>query len=96
MNLNNFTIKSQEVIQEGFQIAQEKGNQSVETGHLLKALFLKGDGIAEFILNKVGANKIVIEQVLEKILSAYPKVSGGEQYLSSNASKAKRRPICLR
>ncbi len=88
MNLNNFTIKSQEAIQEGFLIAQEKGNQSVETGHLLKGLLLKGDSIADFIFNKVGANKQAIEQVLGKILESYPKVSGGEQYLSSDASKA--------
>ncbi len=95
MNLNNFTIKSQEVIQEGFLIAQENGNQSVETGHLLKGLLLKGNGIADFIFKKVGANGPVIEQVLEKILNSYPKVSGGEQYLSANASKAVQNALNL-
>ncbi|MGD2035086.1 MAG: AAA family ATPase, partial [Bacteroidales bacterium] len=95
MNLNNFTIKSQEVIQEGFRIAGEKGNQSVETGHLLKGLLLKGDSISDFIFNKVGANRQLLEQVLEKLLDRYPKVSGGEQYLSSNASKALQSAVDL-
>ncbi len=95
MNLNNFTIKSQEVIQEGFLIAREKGNQSVETGHLLKALLLKGNHVADFIFNKVGANKMAIDQVLDKILDGYAKVEGGEQYLSSNASKALQNAINL-
>ena len=88
MNLDNFTIKSQEVIQEGFLIAQDKGAQAVETGHLLKGLFLKGNSITDFIFGKVEANKGAIEQILDRILESYPKVTGGDQYLSSNASKA--------
>ncbi len=95
MNLNNFTIKSQEVIQEGFLIAQEKGNQSVETGHILKALLLKGNSVADFIFSKIGANKMAIDQVLDKILDGYTKVEGGEQFLSSNASKALQNAINL-
>ena len=54
MNLNNFTIKSQEVIQHAFQLAQEADNQAVETGHLLKSLMEKGDSIAEHIMGKAG------------------------------------------
>lgn len=87
MNLNNFTIKSQEIIQEAFQLAEASGNQSVESGHLLKALLLKGESVTDFIFGKVGANPVMIDKVLEKVLEAYPKVSGGEQYLSQNASK---------
>jgi ATP-dependent Clp protease ATP-binding subunit ClpB len=88
MNLNNFTIKGQEVIQTSFEIAGENGNQSVETGHLLKALLSKGNGVADFIIKKTGANPVMISNVLDKELETYPKVSGGEAYLSSDATKA--------
>ena len=88
MNLNNFTIKSQEVIQHAFQLAQESGNQAVETGHLLKSMLIKGDIITEHILGKVGGNISLIHTVLDKELGSYPKVSGGEQYLSADSSKA--------
>jgi ATP-dependent Clp protease ATP-binding subunit ClpB len=88
MNLNNFTIKAQEVIQAAFDIAQESGNQSVETDHLMKGLLTKGNSVVDFILAKVGANSLLISKVLEKEMQSYPKVSGGDAYLSANASKA--------
>jgi ATP-dependent Clp protease ATP-binding subunit ClpB len=88
MDLNNFTIKGQEVIQAAIEVAQENGNQSVETGHLLKALLLKGDSVTEFFFSKAGANINMMNNVLEKEMQSYPKVSGGEAYLSSNSSKA--------
>ncbi len=88
MNLNNFTIQSQEVIQTAFQLAQESGNQAVETGHLLKSLLAKGDSIAIHIIGKVGADAAMINNILDKELASYPKVSGGEPYLSAESSKA--------
>jgi ATP-dependent Clp protease ATP-binding subunit ClpB len=88
MNLNNFTIKSQEVVQEAFNIAQLQGNQAVETGHILKAFLDKGNSVADFVLRKTGTSIPLIQKVLAKVLESYPKVSGGEQYLSSDASKA--------
>jgi ATP-dependent Clp protease ATP-binding subunit ClpB len=87
MNLNNFTIKSQEVVQEAFLIARQQENQAVETGHILKGIMVKGNSVIDFIFRKTGLNNAVIEKVLEKVLESYPKVSGGEQYLSSDASK---------
>jgi ATP-dependent Clp protease ATP-binding subunit ClpB len=88
MNLNNFTTKSQEVIQFAFQLAEEQGNQAVETGHLLKALLTKGNTITEYILGKVEANVVAIENILDRELQSYPKVKGGEIYWSGDASKA--------
>jgi ATP-dependent Clp protease ATP-binding subunit ClpB len=88
MNLNNFTIKSQEVVQEAFNIAQLQGNQAVETGHILKAFLDKGNSVADFVLRKTGTSIPLIQKALAKVLESYPKVSGGEQYLSSDASKA--------
>ncbi len=87
MNLNNFTIQSQEVIQTAFQLAQESGNQAVETGHMLKSLLAKDDSIAVHIVGKVGADATMINTILDKELASYPKVSGGEPYLSVESSK---------
>lgn len=95
MNLNNFTIKSQEVVQEAFQIAQQNGNQAVETGHLMKALLLKGNSVVDFIFRKSGINTSVIDKVIDKQIESYPKVSGGESYLSSDASKALQQALNL-
>ncbi|MBN1599682.1 MAG: ATP-dependent chaperone ClpB [Bacteroidales bacterium] len=86
MNLNNFTIKSQEVIREALLLAQSNGNQSVENGHLLKALLQKGNSVVEFIFNKIGVNSQIVDTILNKELESYPKVQGGEPYLSSKVS----------
>lgn len=88
MNLNNFTIRAQEIIQKAFQIAQDAGNQAVETGHILKALLTDEENIIPHILGKSGANKTILERTVDAELSSYPKVSGGESYLSGNAGKA--------
>ncbi len=88
MNLNNFTIKSQEVIEEAFQAAKQTGNQAVETGHLLKGLLEKGNSVIDFIFQKTGVKNQLVHKLLEKELESYPKVSGGDQYLSSESSKA--------
>jgi ATP-dependent Clp protease ATP-binding subunit ClpB len=93
MNLNSFTINAQEVIQQAFIIAQEKGNQSVDTGHIYKALSEKSPDVLEFILKKVGANPALIQQVIDKIAEGYTKVSGGEQYLSGKANEALQKAI---
>ncbi len=95
MNLNNFTIKSQEAIQHAFTIAQGYGQQAVETGHLLKAVFVKGENIISYILGKLGINQVNLDHVLEQLIQNYPKVSGGEPYLSSEASKALQKALDL-
>jgi ATP-dependent Clp protease ATP-binding subunit ClpB len=88
MNLNNFTIKSQEAIQQAFNIAQGNTHQAVETGHLLKGVLSIAENVSSFILKKMGINLSVFNKVLDKIIDSYPKVSGGEPYLSSNATQA--------
>jgi ATP-dependent Clp protease ATP-binding subunit ClpB len=95
MNLNNFTIKSQEVIQEAFLIAQTGENQSVENGHILKGLLRKGEEVTEYIFKKVGISIATLEKILDKEIESYPKVSGGEQYLSSTASKTLQQAVNL-
>jgi ATP-dependent Clp protease ATP-binding subunit ClpB len=89
MNLNNFTIKSQEAVQQAQQIATTTGNQSIETGHLLKGLLETDENVISFLLKKLNANPARIEQTLDAMIKAYPKVSGdGGQYLSNSANQA--------
>ncbi len=90
MNLNNFTIKSQETIQKAFSIAEGYENQAIENGHLLKALLSQGEGIVNYLLRKLDVNTGNLEEVLDRIIQSYPKVSGGEPYLSNSASKTLR------
>ncbi len=87
MNFNNFTIKSQEALQHAFDVAQAKQHQAVENGHILKGLLNAAENVTGFLLKKLGVNVSVFQQALDRIIESYPKVSGGEQYLSGDASK---------
>ena len=90
MDFNQLTIKAQEVMQQAVRIAEANNQQAVETGHLLKALFEKADSISSFVFKKLDVNENAVKIVLDKIIASYPKVSGGEPYLSSNANKVIR------
>ena len=94
MNLNNFTIKSQETLQKAFSIAESNQNQAIENGHLLKGLMSEAGDVASYLLKKLNVNTENLDQVLGSILDSYPKVSGGgEPYLSNNANKALRQAM---
>lgn len=86
--MNDFTIKAQEAIQQGFSIAAGNSHQAVENGHLLKGILNAEENVAGFILKKMGVNLNTLEQVLNRIVESYPKVTGGEQYLSVNANRS--------
>ncbi|MCG8206597.1 ATP-dependent chaperone ClpB [Tenacibaculum finnmarkense] len=88
MNLNNYTTKSQETIQQAQQIAQEYGHQQLENEHIFKALFSVDQNVLPFILKKLNINISVLQQILDKQLEGFPKVSGGELMLSRQANKA--------
>ena len=76
MNINNFTIKSQEAIQQAQQLAQELGHQQVENEHLYKAISLTDENVLPFLLKKLTANEAMVAQILEKELESFPsKVS---------------------
>ncbi|MGD9930994.1 MAG: ATP-dependent chaperone ClpB [Mangrovibacterium sp.] len=87
MNFNNFTIKSQEALQHAFEIAQGKQHQAIENGHILKGLLHTAENVSGFLLKKLGVNVPIFQQAVDRIVDSYPKVSGGEQYLSGNANK---------
>lgn len=91
MNLNNFTTKSQEAIQQASQIAFENGQQAIETGHILKAIFEVDENVLPFLLKKLNIQPDLIENGLTPIIQAYAKVSGGQPYLSQDANQALQR-----
>ena len=95
MNLNNFTIKAQEAVQHASQIAQGNNQQAIETGHILKGLTHSAENVLEFLLKKLGVNTTVFQLALDKIIESYPKVSGGEQYLSSSANRVLQKSLAL-
>ncbi len=84
MNTNNFTIKVQEVLEKAFNIAQAEGNQAVEAGHLLKGLLTEEQNISKYILQKHGIASNSLTAIVDNIIKSYPKVSGGDLYLSSS------------
>lgn len=89
MNLNNFTLKSQEAIQQAQLLAGEASHQSIETGHILKGILAVDENVTPFLLKKLNVNPALITQVTDRIIESYPKVSGGSgQYLSSTANQA--------
>ena len=93
MNLNTFTINAQEVIQIAQRLSMEKENQAIETGHIMKGILEQDKNVTPFILKKIGVNTDIFSQAVDKIVDSYPKVSGGEQYLSKGANKAVQKAI---
>ena len=87
MNFNKFTIKSQEAVQEGQQIAQSLEHQQIENAHILKGIFEVDENVTPFILKKLGVNIDLLKSLIDKVIESYPKVSGGETMLSRDASK---------
>jgi ATP-dependent Clp protease ATP-binding subunit ClpB len=88
MNLNQFTIKSQEAIQQAAEIARGNNQQALEGAHLLKALVTADESIVHTMLKKMGIQLPYLNQKLDALIDTYPKVSGGtQQYLSNDAQK---------
>jgi ATP-dependent Clp protease ATP-binding subunit ClpB len=91
MNLNNFTLKAQEAVQQAFNIASSKGQQTIECAHLLHGVLSEAENITEWLFGKIGASNSSVLRDTEKLIDTYPRVSGGETYLSSGASEALRK-----
>jgi ATP-dependent Clp protease ATP-binding subunit ClpB len=88
MNINKFTIKSQEAIQLSQQLAQSYGQQQIENEHIFKAIFEVDENVAPFILKKLNVNVPLFLQILDSTIQSFPKVSGGDVMLSRDANKA--------
>jgi len=88
MNLNNYTIKSQEAIQQAIQLATINGQQAIETGHILKGIMEVDENVTPHILKKLNVNPSSFEKMVDSVIKSYPKVSGGQPYLSTAANQA--------
>jgi ATP-dependent Clp protease ATP-binding subunit ClpB len=91
MNLNNFTLKAQEAVQKAFKIADAKGQQAVECAHLLHGVISEAENITDWLFGKIGVSSASVLKDIEKLIDTYPRVTGGETYLSSGASEALRK-----
>ena len=87
MNLNQYTVKSQEAIQAAQQVAMEFGNQQIEPQHLLEGIFQTDENISPFLLKKAEADATLVRERNRENLEKLPKVQGGNIYLSQSANK---------
>ncbi|MBO7635639.1 MAG: ATP-dependent chaperone ClpB [Paludibacteraceae bacterium] len=87
MNFENFTIKSQEVIDEAVKIADSKNQQIVEPEHLLKGVLKVGENITQFLMNKMGVKVRMVDAALDKTIDSFPKVRGKVDHYMSNTTK---------
>lgn len=97
MNLQNFTIKSQEAIVQAQLIAGQLQNQQIEDGHILQAMLEGDENVTHFLLKKLGVNIQKLQQELTFLLNSYPKVSGGngQSYLSKSGNAVIQKAILL-
>ena len=94
MNFNNFTIKSQEVVQKAVQICQSSGHQAIEPVHLLKAMTDDSESVTKFIFQKLAVNYRSMAIDIDRELQMLPKVQGaGEPYLSRESNEALQKAI---
>ncbi|MDE7159964.1 MAG: ATP-dependent chaperone ClpB [Muribaculaceae bacterium] len=93
MNFNNFTIKSQEVVQKAIELCRSNGQQLIEPAHLLKALIDEAETIVNFVFQKLGANLNVVRSGLDRDIASLPKVSGGDVTLSREANEALQKAV---
>lgn len=87
MNINRFTQKSVESINNSQKIAMDHGNQALEQVHLLLSLLQVEDSLIAKLLQKMGISPDSFERAVEERINALPKVSGGQQYFSQDANK---------
>ncbi|MDE6336105.1 MAG: ATP-dependent chaperone ClpB, partial [Muribaculaceae bacterium] len=93
MNFNNFTIKSQEVVQKAIELTRQNGQQQIEPVHILKALISESETIVNFVFQKLGANLNAVNMAIDKDIQSLPKVSGGEVFLSRESNEALQKAI---
>ena len=93
MNFNNFTIKSQEVIQKAIDLTRQNGQQLIEPVHILKALISESETIVNFVFQKLGANLNSVNMMIDKEIQSLPKVSGGDVTLSRESNDTLQKAI---
>jgi ATP-dependent Clp protease ATP-binding subunit ClpB len=93
MNFNNFTLKAQDAVQKARELAAAFQNQSIETTHLLKGILSVDENVIPYLLKKLNVNPDIVGKALDKMVESLPKVSGGEQFLSTDANKALQKAV---
>ena len=93
MNFNNFTIKSQEAVQQAIQLVQSRSQQVIEPEHLLAGVLKVGENVTNFIFQKLGINGQQVAMVLDRQIASLPKVTGGEPYLSRSANEVLQKAV---
>ena len=86
-------MNAQEAVQQAAQMVTQNNQQAIEPTHLLKAVMLTGESVTNFIFQKLGVNMRNLVQVLDREIQSYPKVSGGEPYLSGDTNKVLQKAI---
>lgn len=88
MKFENFTIKSQEVVQKAVETAAAGGQQAVGTLHLLAGVLAVGENVTQFLFGKTGVNTASLQEAVSKRLQALPRVQGGDEpYLEREANE---------
>ena len=95
MNFNNFTIKSQEAVQEAVNLTRARGQQAIDPAHLMAAVLKVGETVTNFVFQKLGVNGRQIALLVDKQMDSLPKVSGGEPYLSRETNEVLQRAVEL-
>ncbi|MBR1466147.1 MAG: ATP-dependent chaperone ClpB [Bacteroidaceae bacterium] len=95
MNFKNFTIKSQEALQEAISLVERNGQQSVEPVHLMSGILNVGENVTNFLFSKLGINAQSFSDIILRESQSFPKVSGGEPYLSRETNEVLQRSITL-
>ena len=87
MNFNNFTIKSQQVVQKAIQLAESNSNQVIEPIHILQAVCAEADAMVKFIFQKLDLPAAIIQRAIDEQIARLPKVSGGQPYFSNESNQ---------
>ena len=93
MNFNNFTIKSQEIVQKAIDLTKSSGQQMIEPVHILKAMISESEAILNFIFQKLGVSMQTVVQAVDRDIASLPKVSGGDVVLSRESNDALQKAI---
>ncbi|MFO0361298.1 MAG: ATP-dependent chaperone ClpB [Flavobacteriales bacterium] len=93
MDFSKFTLKSQEAVQRAQQIALERSNAAIENAHLLQAVLEVDENVAPYLLKKLNVNLPIFQKALVRILDSFPKVTGGQFNLSSEANVSLNRAM---
>lgn len=87
MNIEKFTIKTQQAIQQAQQIVMNNGQQAIEPAHILAGILATDNHVLGYIFNHLNLNENTIKQTVDSLVQSFPKVSGGQVHLSQNSAR---------